>query len=83
MKLYLKYLRRELGKILPLAKFFKFSLHRSGELIPSSNVTQSFLTYAKIFEKKIALDRILPKFDIAAQALTPQNLTPKGLEMDT
>lgn len=75
-------LDEDTGNILPLEKFFQFSLHRTGELLPTSNVTEAFLAYSKMFERKVSFDKIIPKLDIYAQALTPQNLTPHGLEMD-
>ena len=75
-------LDEDTGNILPLEKFFQFSLHRTGGLLPTSNVTEAFLAYSKMFEKKVSFDQIIPKLDIYAQALTPQKLTPHGLEMD-
>lgn len=70
------------GNILPLEKFFQFSMRRTGALEPTQNVVKAFLTYTKTFEKKVTLDEIIPKFDIYAQSLTPQTLTPRGLETD-
>lgn len=70
------------GQILPLEKFFKFSLKRTGGLKPTENVAEAFLSYAKAFEKKAALDSIVPKLDIYAHSLTPKKLTPRGLEFD-
>ena len=75
-------LDEDTGNILPLEKFFQFSLHRTGGLLPTSNVTEAFLAYSKMFERKASFDKIIPKLDIYAQALTPQKLTPHGLEMD-
>lgn len=71
------------GTILPLEKFFQYSMRRTGELDPSQNVVKSFLTYVKTAEKKRAFDAIIPQLDIYAQALTPLKLTKGGLEMDT
>lgn len=70
------------GDILPLEKFFQFSLSRSGELIPTKNVADAFVKYARTFEKKRMLDSIIPKLDIYAHSLTPKKLTPRGLEYD-
>lgn len=70
------------GNILPLEKFFRFSLHRTGEITPSSNITKAFLVYVKAAEKKRAFDAIIPKMDIYAQSLTPQWYTSRGLEVD-
>lgn len=70
------------GNILPLEKFFQFSMRRTDALEPTQNVVKAFLTYARTFEKKVSLDEIIPKLDIYAQSLTPQTLTPRGLETD-
>ena len=70
------------GNILPLEKFFQFSMHRTGALEPTQNVVRAFLTYAKTFEKKVVLDQMIPKLDIYAQSLTPVTYTPRGLEVD-
>jgi len=71
------------GDILPLEKFFQFSLKRNGAINPTKNVAKAATTYFKTLEKKKALDSIVPKLMIYVDALTPSKLTPKGLEMDT
>ena len=75
-------LDEDTGNILPLEKFFQFSLHRSGELLPTANITKAFLSYVKMFERKMSYDELIPKMDIYAQSLTPQIFTPRGLEVD-
>ena len=70
------------GKILPLEKFFQFSLHRTGEVDPTKNVVRAFMTYVAMFERKKAFDAIIPKLDIYTQSLTPTRMTPRGLEFD-
>lgn len=70
------------GQILPLEKFFQFSMKRTGGLKPTENVASAFLNYTKAFEKKVALDSIVPKLDIYAHSLTPKVMTPRGLEFD-
>jgi hypothetical protein len=70
------------GQILPLEKFFQFSMRRTGQIAPTQNVARAFLTYAKTFEKKAALDSVVPKLDIYAHSLTPARTTPRGLEFD-
>lgn len=70
------------GNILPLEKFFQFSLQRTGTMEPTRNVTKAFLVYMHTFEKKKMFDAIIPKLDIYAQALTPIKYTPLGLEID-
>jgi hypothetical protein len=72
----------ETGEILPLEKFFQFSLRRSGELKPSQNVAKAFLTYTKAFERKRALDSLIPKLDIFVYSISPTQTTEKGLVMD-
>jgi len=69
-------------QILPLEKFFKFSMQRTGTLTPTTNVTKAFLVYVQTMEKKMALDEMLPKLDIYTQAITPRKMTPRGLEAD-
>lgn len=75
-------LDEDTGNILPMEKFFQYSMRRTGALEPTQNVVKAFLTYAKTFEKKVALDELIPKMDIYAQSLTPAQLTPRGLEVD-
>lgn len=70
------------GKILPLEKFFQFSMRRTGGIAPTQNVADAFLSYLKAFEKKAALDSVVPKLDIYAHSLTPKVQTPRGLEFD-
>jgi len=72
-------LDRETGEILAMDKFFRFAMHRTGEIKPTENVVRAFLTYMRIFKKKQALDEIVPLIDIYAHALTPKGLTKKGL----
>ena len=73
---------QDTGNILPKAKFFQFTLRRSGALEPSKNLTQVFLNYAKIFERKKMFDQMIPEVEIYTEALSPLDLTPRGLEMD-
>ena len=75
-------LDEDTGNILPMEKFFQFALHRSGELLPTANITRAFTSYVKMFERKRSYDELIPKMDIYAQSLTPQVFTPRGLEID-
>lgn len=79
---YFNILDADTGNILPLEKFFQFSMKRTGNLAPTKNVASAFLGYARAFEKKAALDAMVPKIDIYAHALTPRKTTPRGLEFD-
>lgn len=67
------------GEVLALEKFFRFSMQRSDNLIPSKNVAKAFLEYVRTFEKKRQLDSFVPKIDIFTHVLTPQQTTEKGL----
>jgi len=70
------------GKILPLEKFFQFSMRRTGGLQPTQNFVKAFMTYVNTAEKKRMYDETIPLLDIIAQAVTPQEFTPRGLEID-
>lgn len=70
------------GQILPKSKFFQFVLKRTGEGEVSQNVTRVFLQYAKLFERKRMLDKMIPELDIYTNSLAPKELTPRGLEMN-
>ena len=70
------------GNILPLEKFFANTLHRTGGLIPSKNLTRAFETYVKSFERKVSFDAIMDELVIFTDSLTPEGLTPRGLEVD-
>lgn len=76
-------LNSKTGAILPLEKFFQFSMKRSGTLTPTKNVSRAVLAYMSSFEKKRALDSLVPKIEIYAHSLTPRTLTPRGLEFDS
>jgi len=67
------------GEVLALEKFFKYSMQREGNLVPTKNVARAFLGYLRTFEKKRALDAFVPKIDIFVHVLTPQETTSKGL----
>ena len=75
-------LQSDTKEILPLEKFFQFTLKRTGGLIPTQNVAAAFLAYTKSFEKKRALDSLIPKLDIYVYAISPKEMTERGLFMD-
>ena len=75
-------LNEKTGEILPLEKFFKYSMKRTGKLIPTENVAKAFLGYVKTFEVKRALDSYIPKIEATARALSPMETTEKGLALD-
>jgi hypothetical protein len=70
------------GRILAKSKFFQYTIFRSGEGEASQNATQVFLQYAKLFERKKMLDKLVAEADIYTQSLAPKDLTQRGLEMD-
>jgi len=70
------------GDILPLNKFFQFSMRRTGDITPTKNVAKSAANYFKTLEKKKALDSFMPKMMVFVDALTPQAKTKKGLIKD-
>lgn len=79
---YFNILNQKTGEVLPLEKFFKYAMRRSGEITPTKNVAKAFLEYMRAFEKKVALDSIVPKIDVYAHSITPNGMTKRGLELD-
>lgn len=79
---YFTILNQKTGEVLPLEKFFRFALRRSGEITPTKNVSKAVLSYMSAFEKKVALDSIVPKIDVYASSITPSGMTKRGLELD-
>jgi hypothetical protein len=70
------------GEILPMEKFFQFSLARTGALDPTQNVARAFLAYMQTFEKKRAFDAVIPKMEIYTDALMAEKRTKGGLLFD-
>ena len=70
------------SQVLPLEKWFQFSQKRSGQLKPSKNVARAFLKYKETFERKRALDSIIPKYQAIVDALSPMQQTPNGLDFN-
>lgn len=73
---------KDTGQILPKSKFFQYTLRRTGEGEVSQNATRVFLQYAKLFERKKMLDKMVPELDVYTRSLTPKDMTPRGLEMN-
>lgn len=78
-----KILNEQTSEILPLEKFFKYSMRRSGQLIPTKNLASAFLGYTKTFELKKGLDQYMPRMEAVARALTPTETTEGGVVKDT
>jgi hypothetical protein len=79
---YLNILDGDTGEILPLEKFFQFSMKRTGAMTPTQNVAKAVEAYFTTFERKVALDSLVPKIDIYAHALSPRVYSDRGLELD-
>ena len=78
-----KILDEDTGEVIAFEKFFKFSMRRSGALVPSKNIARSSLAYFTAFTKKKALDEFIPEALIAVQAhKSVTGSTPKGLAKD-
>lgn len=70
------------GEIVPLEKFFKFSLRRTGEIDPTLNVARAVESYARNFYRKKAIDSFTPEIYAYTKLLTPSTKTPRGLDKD-
>ncbi len=75
-------LDQKTGEVIPFEKWFKFSMFRSGELTPTQNVAKAFMTYMSNFERKRALDKIVPEIMTAVDVVSPREMTPRGLAVD-
>lgn len=79
----LKILDDETGNIIAFDKFLGNMLHRTGQLVPSENVTRVFLEYSRAVSKKRAMDKFVPEAMIAVQAhKAVVGTTAKGLTKD-
>lgn len=74
----------ETGEVLGLEKFFKYALQREGGMVPSKNVARAVMSYVRTFEKKQALDQIIPKVDAYTFSLQRNTKIkdPTGLNVD-
>lgn len=70
------------GDILPLEKFFVNSMRRTGKAKPTKNIAAAYLGYLQNFEKKAALDSVIPEIMAYSKVLTKDVLTPRGLIKD-
>lgn len=62
------------GKALGFRKFFKSTLVRTGELIPTENMQQAALNYFELFYRKKALDEAIPTIETLEAAMRSQTL---------
>ena len=74
-----KILDSKTGKILRLKKFFRQTLYRTGELIPTKNVIKATDIYMQQFFRKMALDNSVPAIETLAMALRPKEKTKTGI----
>lgn len=72
----------ETGSILSYEKFFPYALSRTGGIKPTQNLARAYTTYMKAFEKKNALDAVIPEIMAYATILTPEEQTQTGLQKD-
>jgi hypothetical protein len=72
----------ETGEIIPFEKWFQFAMKREGVIDPSKNVVRAYLAYKRAFERKVALDGMIPKIMTYVYSITPKKTTERGLEMD-
>jgi len=70
------------GNILAKHKFFQFAQKRTGKLVPTQNAARAFISYQSAFQKKRALDSIVPSLDAYVYSLAPRETTARGLELD-
>lgn len=75
-------LNEKTGDILPLEKFFAFAQQRTGNLKPSQNIGRAAKAYFQSYERKRALDSIVPELQAYSQSVTPTRKTAEGLDYD-
>lgn len=79
---YFKILQGKEGNVLPLEKFFQFSMQRTGNLVPTRNASKAFMKYVETFEKKRYLDEVMPKLEVYIRSVSPMETTEQGLEFN-
>jgi len=57
------------GEVLPLEKFFAFSLQRGDSLTPTKNVSRASKAYFMTLERKKAFDSVMPEIDAYVKAV--------------
>lgn len=78
-----KILGGKTGEVLAFEKWFKFSMPRTGNLVPTKNVAKASLAYASAYFNKKALDELIPEAVALAKVQEDvQGYTPKGLPKD-
>ena len=78
-----KILEEKTGQVVAFEKFFRYALHRSGEIVPSKNVARVTLEYFNALAKKRALDSFVPEAFVAFRAYEAyKGTTQRGLNKD-
>lgn len=70
------------GDILPYQKWVGFTKFRTDKLTPTQNAAKAFKAYVTALEKARQFDEFIPEIMIYVHALTPKEMTPKGLQMN-
>jgi len=78
----LNILQGDTQNILPYEKFFKYSIRRGDNIIPTQNVAAAYLAYMSTYHKMRALDAFIPEMMLYAKLGSPTTKTPHGLETD-
>jgi len=75
-------LNQRTGEVLPLEKWFQFSMKRTGQLVPSKNVARAYMIYKEVLNRKRAMDVIFPKYQAIIDSVNSLATTARGLEFD-
>jgi hypothetical protein len=75
-------LDQKTSEVLPFEKFFQYAMQRSGEIDPTQNVGRAFLAYKKTFERKRALDALIPKMMVYTASVSDLSTTERGIAMN-
>lgn len=78
----LNILNEKTGDVVPMDKYFAYAQRRTGNLEPTKNLGRSVKAYFQAFERKRALDNVVPELQAYAQAVTPTKKTGEGLDFD-
>ena len=78
----LNILQADTQNILPYEKFFKYSLTRTGNILPTKNVARAYLSYIGAYHNMRALDSLIPEMMMYARLGSPTEKTEHGLERD-
>jgi len=79
---YLNILDQKTSEIVPYEKWLGFVQYRTDQLQPTKNAAKAFLAYTSALEKAKQLDSFIPELMMYVSAVSPKNLTPRGLEID-